>query len=181
MRTQKPSWPGGSIPIGRRTSCGLWRRLERSRHRSQRRSENGARLRTYRWRDRRGWSYSHRDEVHLDGTGMARPKDDHFEAPGGDVVRYSSPKGKEMTKVCIGSVDFVPLDPGHTKVTAIHKHSLEGGTWPWRIRMENADRGNTAAAFRDWIDRCRKMAGSASDSSRNSDRSRKWNVTRARR
>ena len=68
---------------------------------------------------------------------MASQKDDHFEAPGGDVVRYISSKGKEMMKVCIGSVEFVPLGPGRTKVTALHKHSLVGGAWPWRIRMKN--------------------------------------------
>jgi hypothetical protein len=125
--------------------------------------EDGARIRTFQWKDRRGWTYSHRAESRLAANGMAARKDDHFIAPASDVVRYKSPTGKEMTKTCVGRIEFSPLNTGRTKISTFHDHSLVGGTWPRRLRMVRLDRSNTEASFRDWIDRCQTTAGPTSD------------------
>jgi hypothetical protein len=125
--------------------------------------EDGVRVRTYLWKDRRGWSYRHRHETHLSQDGMAPRIDDHFIATGSGVVGYKSPTGAETTMTCFERTAFSPLAAGGTKVRAVHEHSLAGGAWLRRIKMERPDRANTQAAFRDWIDRCSKTEGSTSD------------------
>jgi hypothetical protein len=124
--------------------------------------EDEVRVRTYLWKDRRGWTYRHRMETHLAEDGLAVRTGDHFIAPRGDVESYKSPTGAEMTKTCVGRIAFTPLAEGGTKVWVLHNHSLVGGAWLWRIKMERDDRSNTEAAFRDQIDRCQNMQGSPS-------------------
>lgn len=125
--------------------------------------EHGVRVQTYLWKDRRGWSYRHRYETHLTQDGVAPRINDHFVATGDGVVAYKSPSGAEMTKTCVERTQFTPLADGATKVTVAHNHSLVGGAWLWRIKMERMDRNNTDAAFRDWIERIQNMEGSTSD------------------
>lgn len=87
----------------------------------------GVRVRTYLWKDRRGWSYRHRYETHLTQNGMAARTNDRFVAPSGDVVNYKTRLGVEMTKTCVGQTEFTPLAADGTRVTAVHNHSLDGG------------------------------------------------------
>jgi hypothetical protein len=115
-------------------------------------TEAGLRIRIARWSDRRGWEYSHRIETHLEPDGTASRTGDHFVAPRTDVVSYKLPGGRDMTKSCIGSIEFIPLATGSTKVSAFHVHSLVGGSWLLRRRLRRLDRSNTEAVFKDAID-----------------------------
>jgi hypothetical protein len=127
--------------------------------------EDGVRVRTYQWKDRRGWTYSHHAETHLTPHGMAAQREGRFVAPVGDVVTYVSSKGKAMTKTCVGRIEFTPLAGGGTKVEAFHSHSLEGGSWLRRMQSEMTDRTQTEEAFREWIDECQKAEGTTPDNS----------------
>ncbi len=126
---------------------------------------HGVRVRTYHWKDRRGWTYSHRAETPLGPDGMPQHRDDRFIAPIGDVVNYKSLRGREMTKACVGRTEFTLVPGGGTKIDTFHSHTLEGGSWFRRVKSEMTDRTQTAEAFRDLIDHSQKATGTTSDTS----------------
>jgi hypothetical protein len=127
--------------------------------------EGEVRIRTYQWKNRRGWTFRHKTEAQLTPEGLAARRDDRFVADLGDVMTYRTPRGTEMTQACAGRIEFLPLADGSTKVKAVHNHTLDGGKWLWRVGTENRERSNTLALFRDYIARCQKSVGLSSTAS----------------
>jgi hypothetical protein len=121
-------------------------------------TNDGVRLRTAQWKDRRGWENHHQVETHLGEHGLPERHGDRFIAPASDVVSYQASYGQRVTITCHGQIEFLPHASGVTEVIAAHNHTMTGGA-QLRWTLPKRTRKNTDLLFREWIERCQAAVG----------------------
>jgi len=117
-------------------------------------TEGGVRLRSTRWKDRKGWVHETQVETPVDADGKPlRREDGSF--PVSQKATLTAPLGYKVGFTCTGLIQFKERDAGTTEVTVVHNHKAVGGTWFNRRHMRRINEASEPRDFQEWIDRCR--------------------------
>jgi hypothetical protein len=117
-------------------------------------TEDGVRIRTASWKDRRGGNHHHRTETQLGPDGLAAHHGDRFIAPFKEKADGRYPNGRQLTLECSGRIEFIPTDIGSTEVVTMHHHHFAGGNWLHRQRAWRVDLEFQPRLYRELTGKC---------------------------
>lgn len=118
------------------------------------RTTEGVRVRSTKWKDRRGWVHETHVEAPVDAEGTPQPgKDGSYTLS--QHATFKAPLGYKLSFFCAGRLDFKRVDGGTTEVTMIHNHRVAGGTRFNRRHIQMSNKESEPRDFQDWIERCR--------------------------
>lgn len=115
---------------------------------------DGVRIRTTRWKDRRGWVHETRVETPQDADGKPLRNDDgSFPLSQNGSIR--APLGYKVLFTCTGTIEFNEQGAESTEVVVSHNHKAAGGTKFNRQHIRRSNEESEPRHFQEWIDRCR--------------------------
>ena len=114
---------------------------------------DGVRIRTTRWKDRKGWTHETRVEATVDLEGKPIPDEDGS-FPLSQKATIRAPLGYRISFTCSGRLEFKQLDAETTEVVMFHNHKAVGGTRFNRQNMRKSNQEGEPRDFQGLIDRC---------------------------
>jgi hypothetical protein len=104
------------------------------------------------YRNRQGKRVRQRQERRLTPEGLAPPSGDSFVAESTEITIKETQSGREITRTCVGRLEFIPQSDGSTQVVSVHRHALTGGRWAERLGNRRGDGTVQSRQFAELID-----------------------------
>jgi hypothetical protein len=117
-------------------------------------TEDGMHVRIASWTDKRNRRNDHRMETHVGPDRLATFRGDRFIAEFTEQTDLRSSSDRHLAFVCMGQLEFIPMDDGKTEVDSTHNHSLTGGNWLQRQQLWKSDVERQPRTYRERCESC---------------------------